>query len=394
MRGKRVKLDIRHVVADTDRHGNERIYYRRKGRRKIRLWETPGTAEFLSELDQAKKDAEEEPVGAGEVAPSSLRGLCVDYFEAAAFKILDDSTQKARRSNLEAICQTRLKKNGPARGTLPYARMQAEHIEAIRDEKIEHPSAANGYLKSLRQLFKWAKKTKKVKINPAAEVEYFQEGDGWHTWTEDEVRQYWERHPIGTTPRLAIDLLLFTGVRRSDGVLLGPPMERQRTDAEGNRTEELHFTEGKGAKSRVRRRKEGPKLREVPILPVLRATIDATKPTGMHTYIVTSFGKPFTSNGFGNNMRDWCDQAGLPHCSAHGLRKAGATFSAENGATTQQLMALYGWDSLKEAERYTRKANRKRMARAAMHFVGLPGNDSGPKVSHRDSDTVSHREKS
>lgn len=37
--------------------------------------------------------------------------------------------------------------------------------------------------------------------------------------------------------------------------------------------------------------------------------------------------------GLGNKMRQWCDQAELPHCRAHGIRKAGATIAAENGAT-------------------------------------------------------------
>jgi hypothetical protein len=50
--------------------------------------------------------------------------------------------------------------------------MQPEHVEQIRDEKIDFPSAANGRVKALRRLFKWAKKTKKVSANPAAEVEF------------------------------------------------------------------------------------------------------------------------------------------------------------------------------------------------------------------------------
>ena len=35
---------------------------------------------------------------------------------------------------------------------------------------------------------------------------------------------------------------------------------------------------------------------------------------------------------FGNKFREWCDEAGLRHCSAHGLRKAAATRLAEHGA--------------------------------------------------------------
>jgi integrase len=101
-------------------------------------------------------------------------------------------------------------------------------------------------------------------------------------------------------------------------------------------------------------------------------------PSGHLTYIVTAFGKPYTPNGFGNWFRRMCDAAGLSQCSAHGLRKAGATFAAENGATEHQLMAIFGWESPKQAASYTRKANRQRLARDGMHFVtpGRTGNGS------------------
>lgn len=64
-----------------------------------------------------------------------------------------------------------------------------------------------------------------------------------------------------------------------------------------------------------------------------------------------------------------CDEAELFHCSAHGLHKAGAVSTAENGATTHQLMAIFGWRTLKEAERYTRAAQQKRFAGGAMRMI-------------------------
>ncbi|MGZ6244109.1 MAG: hypothetical protein ACXWN9_16200, partial [Candidatus Binataceae bacterium] len=39
------------------------------------------------------------------------------------------------------------------------------------------------------------------------------------------------------------------------------------------------------------------------------------------------------------------------------------------GATEFELMALFGWESPKEAARYTKKANRKRMAARAIHLL-------------------------
>ncbi|HEX9071024.1 MAG TPA: tyrosine-type recombinase/integrase, partial [Pseudolabrys sp.] len=84
---------------------------------------------------------------------------------------------------------------------------------------------------------------------------------------------------------------------------------------------------------------------------------------------VNDFGRAFTDAGFGNKFRDWCDQAGLHHCSAHGLRKAGATIAANNGATSRQLMSMFGWETLKEAERYTRAADQVKLAEGAMHLI-------------------------
>lgn len=106
----------------------------------------------------------------------------------------------------------------------------------------------------------------------------------------------------------------------------------------------------------------------LPILLPLRAVLDAT-PSGHLTYLVTERGKPFTAPGFGNKFRDWCNEAGLPQCSAHGIRKHAAVIAAENGATEHQLMAMFGWDSPKQAAVYTRKANRTKLAKSAMHLL-------------------------
>jgi integrase len=68
-------------------------------------------------------------------------------------------------------------------------------------------------------------------------------------------------------------------------------------------------------------------------------------------------------------FREWCNRAGLPQCSAHGLRKAGAALAAENRATEHQLMAIFGWRTIQEAERYTKAARRKKMAGDAMPLL-------------------------
>ena len=68
---------------------------------------------------------------------------------------------------------------------------------------------------------------------------------------------------------------------------------------------------------------------DLPVLPAVQAIIDASRTSDL-TFLVTEHGQPFTANGFGNKMRRWCDEAGLPECTAHGLRKAGAAIAAES----------------------------------------------------------------
>ena len=146
--------------------------------------------------------------------------------------------------------------------------------------------------------------------------------------------------------------MLFSGQRRSDIIRLGKQHAK-----DGKR---LTFTQHKG-------RNRKPKRLTLPILPVLQRIIDTT-PSGDLTFLVNDWGRPFTDAGFGNWFRDRCVEAGVPG-RAHGLRKAGATIAANNGATSRQLMAIFGWDTPKEPERYTRAADQKHLAEAAMHLL-------------------------
>ena len=362
----KVATEFRYLLRDRDRLGNQRVYYRPPGGKMVRLRSPIGTQAFVEEYQRAR-----DGVTAAAKSPrivraeqASLRWLVEVYYQSANYKSLSQSTQRARRGILDHICQSVIDTpaGAKARGSLPFAQMLPRHVRAIRDEKLALPEAANGRLKALGQVFRWAVENDLADIDPTVAVDYLGSGsEGFHTWTEEEVRQYETAHPIGTKARLALALLLFTGVRRSDVVKLGRHMERDGV---------LHFTETKGANSRAMGRKKtmDAKKRVLPILPELKAVIDAT-PSGQFIYLVTEFGKPFTAPGFGNRFRDWCNAAGLKHCSAHGCRKAGAKLAAENGATAHQLMALFGWETLRQAEVYTRSANRALLAEQAMHML-------------------------
>ena len=115
----------------------------------------------------------------------------------------------------------------------------------------------------------------------------------------------------------------------------------------------------------------------IPILPILQRTLDAG-PTSELAFICGAKGKPLTKESFGNLFKKACKQAGLPNCSAHGLRKIAATRSAENGATEAQLEAIFGWKGGRMASLYTETANRKRLALDAMHTLANEKGKSMP----------------
>lgn len=341
------ELKLKHLSQQADRYGKVRTYFR-KGNKRIRIQAEVGTEAFMEEyraLSLGNLPLRTQPKPRPR---NSLRWLVEQYYESAEFKVqLGARTQYVRRRVLEAIC---LKD-----GDKPYGQMEPRHVRKVRDQKANVPGTANTWIKTLRQLFSWAQEAHGLKTNPAKDVPYIQtSGEGFHRWTESEVLQFESKFPVGTMARLAFDLLLFTGVRRSDVVRLGPPMEMNDGNA-------LRFVVTKGQR---RLKKE----LVLPILPKLRRSIEATA-TGRNTYLITQYGRSFAVAGFGNWFRDRCNEAGLTNCSAHGLRKAGATIAAENGATAHQLKAIFGWESISEAEHYTKRASQAKLAESAMHLL-------------------------
>jgi len=309
------------------------------------------------------------------VAPEAKRGtlgwLCAQYFGDEEFKAL--ASAATRRGVIEECLKEPLMPGGTdVIRDVPLDLLSPMHIRMLRDRKrkLGLKGAANNRRKYLSAMFGWAIETDPplIRTNPARDVKRVSYAtDGYHTWTVEEVRQFEARHPVGTKARLAIDLLLFLGVRRGDVVRLGP--QHVRGDS-------VRFVT---RKMRHRRAEEV----EKPILPVLAEIIAATPVVGTKSFLVTAYGHPFTAKGFGNWFRDRCNEAGLPHCSAHGLRKAGATLAVENGAAIGQLMALFDWSSPAQAEVYIRKFNRTRNARdgAALIAVGYNANTGVPNAN-------------
>ena len=216
------------------------------------------------------------------------------------------------------------------------------------DERADTPAASNAFLKTMRGLFAWAVRNGHVERDPTAGVEKVRyRSHGFPAWTKDDVRAFRDRHPIGSKARLAMELLLLTGLRRSDVVRVG--RQHLRGDVLTVRTVKT------GATVTMR------------FPPALLDLIEAT-PTGDMHFVVNRNGQPYTADTFGNWFRDRCREAGIEK-NAHGLRKLSATLAAEGGAAAHQLMAQFGWTKIDQAELYTRGADRVRLGMEASEIV-------------------------
>jgi integrase/recombinase XerD len=337
-----IKIRFRFVVEDVDRHGNPRLYFRRKGQPKLRLRGLPGSDEFLAAyraaLDASGKDAPRFRCA----AKGTFGYVCLAYYATATFKALDPSTQAWRRRALDSI--------SAKHGDKPVALMNAKHVRMLRDEKRELPGAARNRLKALSALFRWAVEAEEAPHDPTLGVKPISYATKeHHAWTDEETEQFERCHSIGSKARLAMAIMRHTACRREDAVRLG----------------QQHIRDGRIKFRQAKNEHRNPIDIDIPVHPDLQAIIDAT-PSQHLTFLVTEYGRPFSPTGFGNKFKEWCRQANLPHCSAHGLRSGTATRLAERGASAHEIMAITGHQSLEEVERYTRKARRTVLADSAM----------------------------
>ncbi len=337
MEAEMALLRLKYVMTDRDRSGTVRYFYRRHGK-KIRLRGDVGSEEFMAAYAAAEKGGKQLPVNNKD--PKSFDTLVNAYYRSVTFKNLNALSQRTRQNILEKFAKVH--------GAKPYAQMERRHVLKFRDDMADRPGAATNLIKALRHVFSYALDYELVKVNPARTVPYLRKGGtGFHSWTIDEVRQYETTHAIGTKARLAMALLLYTGQRRSDVVTFGKQMIRDGR---------LHYVQQK-TKKRMATKMIGPLL----------AIIEAT-PKGGLTFLETHRGMPYTANGFGNAFREWSDEAGLHHCSAHGLRKALASRLAELGVSASHIQQTLGHETLSEASRYTKAADSEIGSDAALEI--------------------------
>ena len=335
------KIELPHVQGFTDRHGKRRHYYRRKGVRRIPLPGVPGSADFMAAYAEAvEMSAPEEACKAAQarVKPRSVNALIMTYYASQDFLALQPTTQRNYRHILDRF-RTKYGERG-------VGSVQTRHLEAIFLSMAGTPGATRNLRKRLATVFSLAVRLGWRTDNPVKETRPPKsKSKGFPAWSEEEITRFRTYWPSGSRERLAFELLLCLGQRRSDTRLMG----RQHMQGPNRIT----VVQQKGGKRLVIR-----------IHTDLQAEIDQ-HPNAM-TFVTTAQGAPFSAAGFTQWLVEKAVEAGVIGRSPHGLRKAAGRRLAEAGCTAHEIMAILGHSSLSEAERYTRDARQEVLAEKAM----------------------------
>jgi len=276
-----------------------------------------------------------------------------EYRKSLHFRGLDPITQRRRESffkQMTAKSADRL-----------LTRVTEQDVIDGREKRTGGKGhAANNFLKAVKPMFAYAKQRGWIEVDPARNVDFVKPMKGGRVpWTIEDYRKYEAKFPLGTMENLALRILLFAGFRRSDAAIFG----------------EQHVKDGRVRFRPSKTSKTSDVFVDFTLLPPLKEAIDATEPiraaarerhpTMSLAFLLTEHGRPFASGAsFGNWFEERCIAAKVAG-RAHGLRKLGPTMAAEWGATAHELMAMWGWTTLAQAELYTRAANRQLLGDSA-----------------------------
>ena len=330
-----------HLHRLTSRHGKITWYVQlRRGAPRIRIRAEYGTTAFNEAYAAAIRTAPTRPVPKIRTAAGTVEWAWISYKQSSAWKALSGATQRQRDNIMKHVIE--------AAGSEQVKNIGPSDISDGVEHRADTPSQAKNFLQTMSQFFGWLVDSKKVPYNPTVGIKVKRKKtQGFLPWTYEDVLAYEKRWPLGTRERVMLDVYMYTGLRRGDAARVGPG------HVNGNTI------------SLATEKSQGQTAVHLPMLDALKRTLEAG-PTGKLSFICKEDGLPYVKESLGNMFKDACVAAGVKDKSAHGLRKAAATRAAENGATAHELMAIFGWIDIKEAEIDTRAADRKRLAAQAM----------------------------
>jgi integrase len=340
-------LRLKYVHSFVDKTGRTRFYFRHRGKRWA-LPGVPGSSEFSARYDQPRQETaavavvlESHHRGNNNVhfAPHTL-GLVIEKWLASdTFISKSPNTKRQYRRIVDQIKELC--------GRAILADLREEHVLEIRSKFLPATFTADQSVMLLSALWMFAKEDLQMKLvgsNPTTDIRKLHRQSWTHEpWTDDAIKKFEAEAGPKPNAQLALLLLLYTGQRVGDVAAM-----------------KWHRYDGQGIE--VRQEKTDVLL-WIPCHSRLKAALDSTERKS--DFILTTQHRSGYSS-LGNMIMKATAQIGAKEYTAHGLRKNAAIALAEADCTVQQIMAITGHKTWKEAMRYTQRREQRKLALQAI----------------------------
>ncbi len=328
-----------------------RIYYRyRRGGLRFPLPPDPSTKEFM-EAYRRIHDGFENEKDASFIAPDSIAAMIETFKRSSEYALLKPSVREIYLYNLDLIA-VKL-------GRFPAKSLTRRVVLEWRDGFVNMPAKANNLMATISRLYSFGIDRGLVAVNPVANMKKMKIGE-WRPWTHEEVEAF--RASAPKQMRLALDLALYTGQRLSDVI-------------------KMRWNQIKDGGIEVTQQKTGTKV-WIPLHRNLRATLDEVADKTAVMILTSATGIPYKADYLKHKFKEAVRAAKLPDDLVfHGLRKTAAVMLAEAGCTTEQIKAITGHRTDQMAAYYSKQANQKVLAMAAIDkFEGVSAQPLARKV--------------
>jgi integrase len=326
-----MRARVKHEKRVKDRYGRVRYYHQVTGER------LPDDQEKrLYRLLQINQSLPAKTARGGP-QPGTFADIIKRYRDSPEFAKLAAKTRREYGRQLDAI--------EAALGPFAATDLKPRHVVKMRDKLQDKPREANYRKAVLRILCKRAIRDGYRRDDPTAAVPNLKEGPGYQAWPDDVFNKAVQASdkPLADYFRL----LRWTGQRPQDVIA----MTWQAVDRQSGHIE-------------VRQQKTGQYV-WIPLHPGLLAILDDI-PKRAPQILTRASGRPWTSvNELARRTREVMREIGESGYTPHGLRHTAGDALAEAGCSTHEIQAILGHASTRSSERYTKTADRKRLARSA-----------------------------
>ena len=328
--------------------GNPRFYMGPKGTARVPMPDAPTDhPKFLAAYAKALEAITGGGIELRLPAPKgSIKEGLQGYLCSADWKALAAGTRARRRSELDRMAG--------AYGQADLRTLKAEHIRA--DLRGLAPHAYNARLKVWRAFLAYATEAFSLPSNPARAVSKarVEATDGHTSWSQSDVDVFRRHWPIESAPRLAFELIFWTGARISDAIRLGERNVGRDgfiTYRQGKTGGEAYAPFAPGVSDLADRYADD-----------LHQLLDAIRhrPARHLAYITTAHGSMRSVKSASQWFAAKAREAGIEGKTAHGLRKRRTELLIEAGATRDQVKAWIGHESDSMIAHYAKKFDRKR----------------------------------